>query len=127
MSNINKKLYNKLVRDKMIDIWDNDKIKGDVYDDISYKYLDKEEILKSLKDKLHEEANEVIEAYDEEDKSHLKEELGDLIEVIDAILFHNDISLQEVLKLREIKKEKRGGFEKGLFLEWVDYKDGYNK
>lgn len=127
MSNINKKLYNKLVRDKMVDIWDNDKIKGDVYDDISYKYLDKEEILKSLKDKLHEEANEVIEAYDEEDKSHLKEELGDLIEVIDAILFHNDISLQEVLKLREIKKEKRGGFEKGLFLEWVDYKDGYNK
>lgn len=111
----------------MVDIWDNDKIKGDVYDDISYKYLDKEEILKSLKDKLHEEANEVIEAYDEEDKSHLKEELGDLIEVIDAILFHNDISLQEVLKLREIKKEKRGGFEKGLFLEWVDYKDGYNK
>ncbi len=121
----NRKIYNKIVRDKMVDIWDVDKKNGEVYNDISYKYLDKVQILEKLKDKIHEETKEVMEAYDEEDKMHLKEELGDLIEVIDAILYHNDISLEEVLKMREIKKEKRGGFEKGLYLEWVEYKDGY--
>ncbi len=123
----NTKVYNKLVRDKMVDIWNSDKVKGDVYNDIAYKYINKEEVLEKLKDKIHEETKEVMEAYDEEDKTHLKEELGDLIEVIDAILYHNDIDLEEVLKMREIKKEKRGGFEKGLYLEWVDYKDGYPK
>lgn len=111
----------------MVDIWNSDKVKGDVYNDIAYKYINKEEVLEKLKDKIHEETKEVMEAYDEEDKTHLKEELGDLIEVIDAILYHNDIDLEEVLKMREIKKEKRGGFEKGLYLEWVDYKDGYPK
>ncbi len=111
----------------MVDIWNADKVKGDVYNDIAYKYINKEEVLEKLKDKIHEETKEVMEAYDEEDKTHLKEELGDLIEVIDAILYHNDIDLEEVLKMREIKKEKRGGFEKGLYLEWVDYKDGYPK
>lgn len=121
----NRKTYNKLVRDRMIDIWDADKKAGQVYDDISYKYLDKVDILEKLKDKIHEETKEVMEAYDEEDKTHLKEELGDLIEVIDAILYHNDISLEEVLKMRDAKKEVRGGFEKGLYLEWVDYKEGY--
>jgi len=121
----NRKTYNKLVRDRMIDIWDADKKAGQVYDDISYKYLDKVDILEKLKDKIHEETKEVMEAYDEDDKTHLKEELGDLIEVIDAILYHNDISLEEVLKMRDVKKGVRGGFEKGLYLEWVDYKEGY--
>lgn len=123
----NKVIYNKLVRDKMTDIWDADKIKGEVHNAVSFKYINKEEILESLKAKVFEETKEVMEAYDEEDKTHLKEELGDLIEVIDAILFHNDISLEEVLKMRDKKKEIRGGFEKGLFLEWVDYKDGQKK
>ena len=30
-----KKVYTKLVRDKMVDIWDDDKKIGGVYDDIS--------------------------------------------------------------------------------------------
>ena len=122
-----KKVYNKLVRDKMIDIWDNDKKTGGVYDDISYKYISKEEILEKLKDKIQEEVQEVIESYDKTDKSDLKEELGDLIEVIDAVLHHNNISLDEILKIRDEKKKVRGGFENGLYLEWVDYIEGYMK
>lgn len=119
----NRKIYNKIVRDKMVDIWNAEKdTDQEIASNVSYKYLDKVDILEKLKDKIHEETKEVMEAYDEEDKTHLKEELGDLIEVIDAILYHNDISLEEVLKMREIKKEVRGGFEKGLYLEWIDYK-----
>jgi predicted house-cleaning noncanonical NTP pyrophosphatase (MazG superfamily) len=116
-----KKMYNKLVRDKMVDIYDHDvknKINASAY---SVRHMERDEILEKLKDKLLEEAHEVVESYDESDKAHLKEEIGDLIEVIDAILYHNNISLAEVLALRDMKKEERGGFEKGLYLESIDY------
>lgn len=85
--------------------------------------MGKKETLDRLKDKLLEEAQEVFDAYGEEDKAHLKEEIADVIEVIDAILYHNDITLSEVLSIRDAKKEKRGGFEKGIYLESIDYFD----
>lgn len=119
-----KKIYNKLVRDKMIDIYKHDvenKISASGY---SVRYMEKEETLEQLKEKLIEEAREVFDAYGKEDKTHLKEEIADVIEVIDAILYHNDIKLEEVLALRDAKKEKKGGFETGLFLESIDYFDG---
>ncbi len=107
----------------MIDVYEHD-VKNKVSaSDFKVRHLSTEEILHELKNKLAEEMQEVRAAYDEEDKTHLKEELGDLIEVIDAILYHNDISLEEVLALRGAKKEKRGGFEKGLYLEYIDYFD----
>lgn len=118
-----KKIYNKLVRDKMIDIYKHDvenKISASAY---SVRYMDKAETLEKLKDKLLEESKEVFDAYGQEDKTYLKEEIADVIEVIDAILYHNDISLTEVLAIRDAKKEKKGGFEKGLFLESIDYFD----
>ena len=118
-----RKIYKKLVRDKMIDVYKHDVENKVSATDYEARYLSKEETLEELKNKLAEEMEEVREVYDETDKVHLKEELGDLIEVIDAILYHNDISLEEVLALREKKKEKRGGFEKGLYLEHIDYID----
>ena len=118
-----KKVFNKLVRDKMVDIYDQD-VRNEVgMSDYKVRYMSAEETLESLKDKLLEEAVEVFKVYKKEDKTELKEELADVIEVIDAMLFHNKISLEEVLKLRDMKKEKRGGFEKGVFLESIDYFD----
>jgi predicted house-cleaning noncanonical NTP pyrophosphatase (MazG superfamily) len=107
----------------MIDIYKKDVETGRI-NEYSTRYMGKEETLERLKDKLLEEANEVFEAYGEEDKTHLKEEIADVIEVIDAILYHSDIKLEEVLVLRDAKKEKKGGFETGLFLESIDYFDG---
>lgn len=107
----------------MIDIYKHDvenKVSASAY---SVRYMDKDETLEKLKDKLLEEAQEVFEAYGKEDKTHLKEEIADVIEVIDAILYHNNISLAEVLAIRDAKKEKKGGFEKGLYLESIDYFD----
>lgn len=118
-----KKIFNKLVRDKMVDIYKHDvenKISASGY---SVRYMDKAETLDKLKDKLLEESQEVFDVYNKEDKTQLKEELADVIEVIDAILFHNTISLEEVLAIRDAKKEKRGGFEKGVYLEHIDYFD----
>lgn len=107
----------------MIDIYKHDvenKVSASGYE---VEYLSKDETLRILKDKLLEEANEVFEAYDMEDKTQLKEELADVIEVIDAMLYHNNLSLEEVLTIRDTKKEKRGGFEKGLYLKSIDYFD----
>lgn len=118
-----KKMYNKLVRDKMIEIYKHDVAHKISASDYSVRYLNKTETLEELKSKLLEEAQEVFEAYGKEDKTALKEEIADVIEVIDAILYHNGFSLEEVLKIRDAKKEKRGGFETGLYLESIDYFD----
>lgn len=118
-----KKVYNKLVRDKMIDIYKHDVANKISASDYSVRYLSREEALEKLKDKLLEEAQEVFEAYEKEDKTHLKEEIADVIEVIDAILYHNDIDLSEVLAVRDAKKIKKGGFETGLYLESITYFD----
>lgn len=118
-----KKIYNKLIRDKMIDIYKHDVENKISASDYSVRFMEKAETLEKLKDKLLEESQEVFEAYDKEDKTQLKEELADVIEVIDAILYHNNISLTEVLSIRDAKREKRGGFEKGVYLESIDYFD----
>jgi predicted house-cleaning noncanonical NTP pyrophosphatase (MazG superfamily) len=118
-----KKIYNKLVRDRMIDIYKHDvenKVSASGY---SVRYLDKKETLEKLKDKFLEESQEMFEVYDKEDTTQLKEEIADVLEVIDAILYHNNISLDEVLAIRDTKKEKRGGFKEGLYLESIDYFD----
>ena len=107
----------------MIDIYTHDVAHKLTATDFSVRYLTPPETLEALKDKLLEEAQEVFEAYSKEDKTELKQEVADVIEVIDAILHHNDISLTEVLALRDEKREKRGGFETGLFLESIDYID----
>lgn len=107
----------------MVDIYKHDvenKISASAYE---VSYLTPQETLQKLKDKLVEESQEVFDSYDKEDKTQLKEELADVIEVIDAILYHNGFSLDEILKLRDSKKEVRGGFEKGLYLTSIDYID----
>lgn len=107
----------------MIDIYKYDVENKISASDFSAVYLKREETLEKLKDKLIEESQEVFNVYNNDDKTQLKEELADVIEVVDAILYHNNISLDEVLAIRDLKKEKKGGFEKGLYLESIDYLD----
>lgn len=116
-----RKEYNKIVRDKMIDIYKHDAENRISCSDYKVRYCDTQETLSLLKSKLFEEVNELVEVYDEEDKTRLKEEIADVVEVLDAMLYHNDLSFEEVLQLRTAKKEKRGGFERGLYLEYIDY------
>ena len=122
-----KKVYNELVRDRMIDIYKRDVAEGIFASDYSVHYLEPKETLELLKDELLEESKEVFEAYGKEDKAELKEEFADMIEVVDAILHHNDIELEGVLQIRDEKKVKKGGSEEGLFLEYIEYVDGQEK
>ena len=101
--------YNKLVRDKIID---NIKNKGHKCD---YTILNKEEYIKELDKKLLEEANEVIE-------SHFAEEIGDLLEVINAIMIQHNISKEEIKVAMDQKRKTTGAFEKKIYLNSVEEK-----
>ena len=47
----------------------------------------------------------------------MAEELADLLEVMKAISKANDIDFKEIERIREAKKEKRGGFERKILLK----------
>ena len=118
-----KKVYNKLVRDNLVEVFEHDVQNKISISDYSVRYMTPAETLEKLKDKLIEEVQEVFESYNKEDNVGLKEEVADVIEVIDAMLYHNNISLAEVLSIRDAKRTQKGGFEKGVFLESMDYFD----
>ena len=99
--------YEKLVRDKIIDI-----IKSNGEQPI-YHTLSDEQYLEELHKKLLEEAGEFI----EEDSP---EELADLMEVVYAIAKVKHISMDEVEQIRQKKRAKRGGFENKIYLETVE-------
>lgn len=99
--------YNKLVRDKIVE---NIKSKGHKCD---YRILDNDEYKKELDKKLLEETKEVIE-------SHSAEEIGDLIEVILAVMKGNNILQEDIEKLMKQKREKNGAFENRLYLISVE-------
>lgn len=67
---------------------------------------------RALLDKLTEEAAEAAAASVEE----LPEGLADVVEVIRALVMGLGLSFEEVIRLSDDKRDRRGGFEQGLFL-----------
>ena len=98
------KIYNKLVRDKITDIIEAD---GRI---ANYRILDENEYRRELNKKLQEEVKEYLE-------DNNVEELADIVEVIYGILNSTDVSIKEFEKIRINKQEKRGAFEKKIYLE----------
>ena len=100
-------IHNKLVRDRIPEIIEASG-KGCVY-----KTLDDQKYLAALDAKLNEELAEY-----QQDKS--MEELADLLEVIRAVIAARGSTYEQVESIRLAKKEKRGGFEKRIWLETVE-------
>lgn len=88
----------KLVRDKIPDI---------ISDDAQFDVLSNDDYRLSLRDKIVEEATEVKSA---ETRANLVEELGDLEEVIRAILEDASITYEEMDSLRQAKINQKGKF-----------------
>ena len=101
------KEYNKLVRDKIPEIIKNDNRKPNT------RILDETEYKKELDKKLLEEVREYL----EDDNI---EEIADILEVLYAILESKKVSKKEIEKIRQSKRNKRGAFEKRIFLENID-------
>ena len=96
------KVYNKLVRDKIPEIIEDD---GKT---CKTRILSDEEYIASLETKLNEEVAEY-----QEDKN--LEEMADVLEVLFAICEARGHSVEELMKVRNAKREKRGGFEQKIF------------
>lgn len=102
------KIYNKLVRDKIPEIIENDGETPVV------RVLNDNEYKKELEKKLKEEYEEVLLA---KDKKERLEELADMLEVIRMLALLEDEDIQSVINIMDKKRKKRGGFTKKLFLE----------
>lgn len=94
----------KLVRDKIPEI-----IKNDGKTPI-IEILSNEEYLKELDKKLNEEVAEY-----QADKSI--EEMADILEVLFAVCEARGHSVEELLQVKEFKREKRGGFKDKIY--WI--------
>lgn len=104
--------YQKLVRDNIPKIIEENSEKPIV------RILDDEEYKRELLKKLVEESNETLESIN--DKEELMKEIGDVQEVISAIINAFELSVDDIDVLRLKRKEKRGGFEKKIFLDSVE-------
>lgn len=102
------KQHNKLVRDRILEILDQKGV-GHVS-----RVLDAAEFKEELLKKLLEESSEVVEAAS--NQKELIKEIGDVLEVIDAIVSEFGLSDAEIQKVKLERHEKRGGFEKKIFL-----------
>lgn len=100
--------YNKLVRDKI-----PEEINSEPGRKCKYRILNDTEYLKELNKKVLEEANEFIE-------ENSIEELGDLMEVINAIMKLKGYNMKDIERVMKAKEEKKGAFNNKIFLEYVD-------
>jgi predicted house-cleaning noncanonical NTP pyrophosphatase (MazG superfamily) len=100
--------YPKLVRDKIPEI-----VKAHEGIDAPTKILDDEEYLAYLLKKVVEEATELSET---ETDDHLQEEIADVYEIIDSILKLKHMNRDDVLKVQDEKRAKRGGFEQRILM-----------
>ena len=105
------KIYKKLVRDNIPDIIEKE---GRHAEFIS---LDDETFLVALKEKLVEEAREIVHA---KDKGEMIQELADLQEVMDKLKEKYLITQTDVNMAQALKAIKNGKFDKQIFLVSVE-------
>jgi len=105
-------VYNKLVRDKILEIIEADGISYNA------RVLEPQDFLEEVKAKIMEEAKEFKES---KTIQNSVEELADLLELVHTAINALGISYQELEEIRAHKKAKRGGFEKAIYL--IDVED----
>lgn len=104
-------VYNKLVRDRIPEMIENDGKR------CTTKILDDETYVIELKKKVHEELQEYEEATS--DKEAI-EELADMLELMHALAKTHGSSIEKVERIRAEKAMKRGGFNDKVFLIEVE-------
>ena len=95
--------YNKLVRDRIPDIIATDGRRAKTRVLADYEYASE------LKRKLAEEVEEFL-------TSENVEELADIMEVVYALASHIGVDWTRLEEMRQAKRDKRGGFDKRIFL-----------
>ena len=108
---MSRKIYNKLIRDKIPEII---RSKGSIP---KVSVLTEKKYRKALKEKMGEEAKELLEA---KTKNDVLNELADIQELIKAVAKNHKIAIKAVENKRKKKVKERGSFEKKIFLRYVD-------
>ncbi|MGF3104544.1 nucleoside triphosphate pyrophosphohydrolase [Rossellomorea sp. DUT-2] len=103
--------YNKLVRDRIPEIIE---ATGKTF---TTRILSDEEYLIEVKKKSFEELEEF---HDSETREDAIEELADLMEIVLEFAKLHNTSLDEIEAIRREKAEKRGSFDKKIFLKDVE-------
>ena len=101
--------YNKLVRDNIPDIIENN---GEIP---ITRILTDDEYKIELEKKLYEEYQEVLNSSGKE----RIEELADMLEVMISLAKLEGKELEDVIEVAKVKRLKRGGFNKKIYLEGV--------
>lgn len=102
-------MYNKLVRDKIPEIIEKNG------EEPLTRILSEEEYKIELEKKLHEEYQEVLNASGDD----RIEELADMLEVMIGLAGLENKELNDIIDAAHVKRMKRGGFKKRIYLEGV--------
>ena len=100
--------YNKLVRDKIIEKIENN------WGTARYHQANEAEFEQKLKEKLIEEAQELLQA---KNLDEIQWELADVLKITQEIMKYYHISESEINERIKKKDEKAGGFEQRILLE----------
>jgi len=107
--------YNKLIRDNIPDKMEK---KGSAFE---INTLGNEEFEEELIKKVEEEASGLQNSKSKED---FVAEIADIMDVVDEIKKIKNISNKEIKEKQKKNFEKKGGFDKKIFLVWSE-KDDY--
>lgn len=102
----NEILYNKLVRDNILEIIEKTGKKSLSHIAMCVEYKEK------LLDKLEEEVKEFLVEKNEE-------EIADILKVIDHIIDAFNFDKEKISKIKKLKNQKNGKFNKRIILEKV--------
>ena len=114
--NTKKFRFNKLVRDNIKTMLESNGC------NVYAKELSDEDYIQALHDKLYEEVEELCEA---ESKEDVVKEIADIFQVLETICAMADISPEEILETQQKKIEKNGGFQEGIFIDYIEFPEGH--
>lgn len=101
----------KLIRDKLPNLLQKTGVT------LNIRNMNQEEYITRLKDKLIEEANELLSAKTE---IEMLEELADILEVLEAFCTANGIPFKKAIKAKKKKKFEKGGFDGKVYNSYVE-------
>lgn len=110
--------FNKLIRDKNPETIE----RSGGY--CAYSILKNDKYISLLREKLVEEANEVLQA---KNIDEITDELGDVLDVIKAIIKAMKIKKRKIWKCQRKKAKARGKIKKGVFCYYVKFPKNVNE
>ncbi|WCR53540.1 MAG: hypothetical protein PG981_000562 [Wolbachia endosymbiont of Ctenocephalides orientis wCori] len=87
---------------------------------VYYRIMEKDEYVERLKNKLLEEAKEVIAS---KTPDETLEELADLVEVIHALGKESGLSIEQIEEKRISKRQEIGSFDNRIYIDYYLIKD----